>query len=199
MKPSPYFFGYGSLVNTATHDYLDPQPARLSGWQRSWCHTALRDVAFLTVVPAPQAQIDGLIAAVPGADWHALDQREFAYARLPANQSIRHPLASQPEMQPETQPGMQPEISFYAVPQETQNQGSPRHPILLSYLDVVVQGYLQVFGEAGVSDFFATTTGWEAPVLNDRSAPRYPRHQALAPAESKLVDHHLARLGARLI
>ncbi len=187
MKPPPYFFGYGSLVNTATHDYLDPQPARLSGWQRSWCHTALRDVAFLTVVPAEQAQIDGLIAAVPEADWHALDQREFAYDRLPAKEAIRHPLASQPE------------ISLYAVPQDARTAGSQYHPILLSYLDVVVQGYLQVFGEAGVSDFFATTTGWQAPILNDRSAPRYPRHQTLAPAESQLVDHHLASLGAQFI
>lgn len=191
MKPPPHFFGYGSLVNTATHDYLDPQPARLSGWQRSWCHTALRDVAFLTVVPAPDAQIDGLIAAVPGADWQALDQREFAYARLPAKDTIRHNLASESEMQPE--------ISFYAVPQDAQTAGSQRHPILLSYLDVVVQGYLQVFGEAGVSDFFATTAGWEAPILNDRSAPLYPRHQSLTPVESQLVDHHLASLGALLI
>lgn len=183
----PYFFGYGSLVNTATHDYLDAQPARLRGWQRRWCHTALRDVAFLTVEPAPEVQIDGLIAAVPDGDWEALDKREFAYDRLPADHQIRHAL-----------PGC-PEISLYAVPAEAQNQVSQCHPILLSYLDVVVQGHLQVFGEAGVEDFFASTKGWQAPILNDRQDPRYPRHQQLSRTESQLVDHHLRQLSVEIM
>ncbi|MEO1425117.1 MAG: gamma-glutamylcyclotransferase family protein, partial [Pseudomonadota bacterium] len=64
----PYFFGYGSLVNRATHAHDDAHPATLRGWRRMWRHTALRPVAFLTVVPAPGSRIDGLIAAVPGAD-----------------------------------------------------------------------------------------------------------------------------------
>ena len=38
----------------------------------------------------------------------------------------------------------------------------PKTPILLSYLDVVVQGYLAEFGEAGVARFFASTDGWGA-------------------------------------
>ncbi|OIQ45805.1 MAG: gamma-glutamylcyclotransferase [Roseobacter sp. MedPE-SW] len=183
----PYFFGYGSLVNTATHDYVDAQPAQLMGWQRRWCHTALRDVAFLTVEPAPQVQIDGLIAAVPDADWDALDKREFAYDRLAADHQIRHTL-----------PG-RPEISLYAVPTEAQNQGSQSHPILLSYLDVVVQGHLRVFGEQGVVDFFASTKGWQALILNDRLDPRYPRHQQLSPTERQLVDHHLNQLNAEIL
>ncbi len=187
MMPHPYFFGYGSLVNTATHDYLDPQPARLSGWQRSWCHTALRDEAFLSVVPAPQVQIDGLIAAVPNADWQALDEREFAYDRLPGNGLISHDLSRSPE------------ISFYSVPPHSQSQDDTRHPILLSYLDVVVQGHLQIFGAAGVDDFFSTTLGWDAPILNDRTAPKYPRHQQLSASETALVDRYLADLGSKII
>lgn len=181
---TPYFFGYGSLVNTATHDYLEPLPARLRGWQRCWCHTALRDVAFLTVRPAPEVTIEGLTAAVPKADWEALDAREFAYERIAASSAVEHVLSGQPE------------ISVYAVPAAQQNLGSQRHPILLSYLDVVVQGYFQVFGEAGVEMFFTTTTGWDAPTLKDRSTPRYPRHQSLTRQETQLVDHHLSLVGA---
>lgn len=183
----PYFFGYGSLVNTATHDYMDAQPAQLHGWRRRWCHTALRDVAFLSVEPAPGAQIDGLIAAVPGADWQALDEREFAYDRLPAKNQVRHALPEHTE------------VSFYAVPSKAQNQGSRHHPILLSYLDVVVQGHLQVFGEGGVADFFASTRGWEAPILNDRKEPRYPRHQLLSASETQLVDDHLHQVSAQIL
>lgn len=43
------------------------------------------------------------------------------------------------------------------------------HLILLSYLDVVVQEYLRVFGIDGLSHFFDTTDGWDTPVLNDRA------------------------------
>jgi hypothetical protein len=35
-------------------------------------------------------------------------------------------------------------------------------------------------------------------VLNDRAAPRYPRHKVLSAAETALVDDHLARLSARV-
>lgn len=184
-QTAPYFFGYGSLVNTATHDYSDPRPARLSGWRRTWAHTDLRDVAFLTAKPAPGDTIDGLIAAVPGADWAALDEREYAYDRVLASQAVGHDL-----------PGA-PEISVYAVPAERQAPGSHHHPILLSYLDVVLQGYLQVFGREGVTDFVATTDGWDAPILDDRDAPRYPRHQPTTAQERSLFDDLIATTGAR--
>ena len=181
----PYFFGYGSLVNATTHDFADPRPARLTGWRRAWRHTDLRPVAFLTAIPAPGHEIAGVIAQVPHADWEALDQREWAYDRIPASAEITHALTTDPE------------ISVYAVPEDRQNDGSETHPVLLSYLDVVVQGYLRVFGEQGVQHFFDTTDGWEAPFLDDRAEPRYPRHRQLSHAETALVDAHLDRLGVR--
>ncbi|KIC15584.1 gamma-glutamylcyclotransferase family protein [Leisingera sp. ANG-Vp] len=184
---APYFFGYGSLVNTATHTYGDARPARLQGWRRAWVHTGLREVAFLSAVPCKDSAIDGLIAEVPEADWAALDEREFAYDRLPASEQVQHDVAGAPE------------ISVYAVALEKQNGVTDQHPVLLSYLDVVLQGYLQVFGEAGVKDFIATTDGWEAPLLNDRAAPRYPRHQRLSRAERSLFDSLIADTGARVL
>ncbi|MEY8841633.1 gamma-glutamylcyclotransferase family protein, partial [Cribrihabitans sp. XS_ASV171] len=101
----PYFFGYGSLVNTTTHDFPDPRPATLSGWKRAWRHTDLRPVAFLTAVPDPKARIEGMIAHVPDNDWAALDEREWAYDRVPVTASVTHPV---------THPV---EIAVYAVPE----------------------------------------------------------------------------------
>ena len=66
----------------------------------------------------------------------------------------------------------------------------------MSYLDVVVQGYLRTFGPDGALRFFETTDGWGSPILNDRAAPRYPRHQQLDPDETHFVDTQLARLSA---
>jgi hypothetical protein len=185
MTLTPYFFGYGSLVNRQTHIYPDAHPAKLKGWRRAWVRTELRDLVFLSVVEDADAQIDGLIAAVPNADWAALDERETGYARLSSGNAVSHPLSARTE------------IAHYAVPPEETGVAGD-HKILLSYLDVVVQGFLHEFGEDGVQGFFDTTSGWETPVLNDRAAPQYPRHQVLSTVETALVDHHLARLSAQV-
>jgi len=178
-----YFFGYGSLVNRATHGFAGARPARLAGWRRVWRHTTLRPVAYLTVVPDPGAEIDGLIAPVPGDDWPALDAREAAYIRAPAAPQVRHDL-------PHT-----PEIAVYTIPEGHHGTPSETYPVLLSYLETVVQGYLHEFGASGVTRFFDTTEGWDAPVLDDRAAPRYPRHQPPDAQARALVEIHLARMG----
>ena len=182
----PYFFGYGSLVNRATHEYADAHPARIGGWRRAWRHVVGRKVAFLTAVPDPTSEIEGLIAHVPGGDWEALDMREHAYARVLAD-GVDHGVTGSPE------------VHIYHALFDMHEPANEMRPVLLSYLDVVVQGYLREFGEAGVTRFFDTTDGWDAPVLNDRIEPRYPRHQRLGAEEVALTDHCLARVGARVV
>ncbi|WP_308442970.1 MULTISPECIES: gamma-glutamylcyclotransferase family protein [Jannaschia] len=169
-----HFFGYGSLVNLSTHAYPGARVATVTGWGRAWRHTMGHDIAFLTAVRRPNAAIDGIVADVPGRDWAALDARETGYLReaLPEGPAIYH------------------------IPEGHHPAPEQPRPILLSYLDVVVQGYLQQFGEAGVSRFFETTEGWDAPIQDDRAAPLYPRAQVLSRDETALVDTWLGRLGA---
>ncbi|MFN3973115.1 MAG: gamma-glutamylcyclotransferase family protein [Gemmobacter sp.] len=178
------FFGYGSLVNRATHDYPGAQAARLLGWRRVWVHVATRPVAFLSVRPVPGAAILGLVAEVPGGDWAALDLREAAYARHGVTVEVA---------------GAALPAQIYAVPAAAGRAPVAAHPVLLSYLDAVVQGFGRAFGAEGVQDFFATTEGWDAPVLDDRASPRYPRAQDLTRAERAAVDAGLASVGARVI
>ena len=178
----PFFFGYGSLVNRSTHGYSDAHPARIAGWRRAWRHVRGRKVAFLTAVPDPESAVDGLIAHVPGGDWAALDMREHAYARVLAS-GVEHSVTGSPE------------IHIYHAPSDMHEPADMMRPVLLSYLDVVVQGYLREFGEDGVRRFFNTTDGWDAPMKDDRAEPLYPRHQRLTGHERDLVDTHLARLG----
>lgn len=174
----PAFFGYGSLVNLATHDYGDPRPAVLLGWRRVWRRTNLRKAAYLSVKPCAETVLHGVIAQVPGANWVALDQREAAYQRHDVSKNIRHvgPAA--------------PTAVYQVKPEHVADTND--HPILLSYIDVVVQGYLHMHGRDGVAHFFETTDGWETPILNDRADPIYPRHQTLSAQERSLVDSHLA-------
>ena len=174
------FFGYGSLVNHATHGYDNARPALLQGWRRVWVHTALRPVAYLSVEPA-DGTIAGLVAEVPGGDWTALDARERAYDRHPVTVHL-HACGSPADAR------------VYAVPRAHAAPPDTRHPVLLSYIDTVVQGFLQVFGREGAEDFFTTTAGWGGPILDDRAAPRYPRATIPTKAERAVVDAHLTRL-----
>lgn len=181
-----YFVGYGSLVNRMTHAHAEVYPARLRGWRRMWRKTSRREAAYLTVVPEADSEIDALVAAVAPQDWPALDEREAAYSKHPA----RHQLdVSLPE---------EAHVVVYAIEEGHHHPPDPASPVLLSYIDVVVQGYLHVFGETGVMDFFDTTGGWEAPIINDRATPVYARHQNLSKAETALVDDMLARVGAQM-
>ena len=90
------------------------------------------------------------------------------------------------------------DISIYAIPPEHAAAPDKDHPILLSYVDAVLQGYLREFGEAGAERFCATTEGWNTPVLNDRAAPVYPRAQRLTMVEQTFVDDMLLTLRAKV-
>lgn len=173
------FFGYGSLVNLATHDYPDPTGATLTGWRRVWRHALARPVAFLSVEPCAHTTLHGITAQVPRGDWAALDLREHAYLRRDVSAQFHTPTAV-----------------FEANPSHTAPP-STGHPILLSYLDVVVAGFATLMGDdpnsGGAAHFFATTTGW-GPVLDDRAAPLYPRAQPLHPDTRATVDAALTTL-----
>ncbi|SFS21654.1 gamma-glutamylcyclotransferase family protein [Yoonia litorea] len=173
----PSFFGYGSLVNLATHSYADPRTATLRGWRRVWRGTALREVSYLSVIPDGATTLKGVIAGVPNDDWAALDQREAAYARHDVSHLVDH---------------IGQTAVYQVKPEHVSSAGT--HPILLSYVDVVAQGYLRLYGEDGVGHFFDTTDGWGVPLLNDRADPIYPRHQALTSYETDLVTAHLERI-----
>ena len=172
------FFGYGSLVNLRTHDYHQPRTATLRGWRRVWKGTQLREVAYLSVERDEASTLHGVLAEVPNGDWAALDAREAAYDRHDVT-----PMVGSEESLGKT-------VVYQVSPSHVAPDGD--HPILLSYVDVVVQGYLQLFGPSGVAHFFETTQGWHLPILDDRADPIYPRHQRLAPEERALVDRHLA-------
>ncbi|SPF77960.1 gamma-glutamylcyclotransferase family protein [Pseudoprimorskyibacter insulae] len=185
--PEHYFFGYGSLVNRRTHDFTRSAVATAKGWRRAWRYTPDRQVAFLTAIPDADCTISGLIAHVPHNDWAALDVREAAYDRVPATHVVDHGADGVDD------------IAIYAIHPDRMRLPDGQHPVLLSYIDVVVQGYLAEFGASGAEAFFATTTGWEAPILNDRANPRYPRAQRLHESEQGVVDDALRKLGCTVM
>ncbi|QYK41259.1 MAG: gamma-glutamylcyclotransferase [Paracoccaceae bacterium] len=176
-------FCFASLVNRTTHGMTRMEPAQLIGWRRVWVHTVARRVAYLTMRPAEGVTL-GLLAEVPDGDWAALDLRQLAYDRV----TVTADTAAGPVA-----------CHLYVVPEAGVSAPAAAHPILLSYVDCIVQGYMQAFGAEGVARFFAETDGWDAQVLNDRAEPRYRRARVLTAQERAAVDEGLAGTAARII
>ncbi len=180
------FFGYGSLVNLATHDYVNPRKTTVHGWRRQWVYSLKRDVSFLSVSQDPQCSIQGLVADVTHIGWDALDLREVGYNRLALPDTAL------------SETGFSG-VQIYKADPAHVDPTALEKPILLSYIDCVVQGFLEHFGKDGVAAFFETTAGWERSIKNDRTAPIYPRAQILTDAQTKMVDKHLLNLPVTIV
>lgn len=190
-------FGYGSLVNRATRPAGEWScSARLSGWQRVWSHRVARfgdldGCSSLNIRrhatrrtawnrsdsgAAPgngdHAGIDGVVALVEAADLPALDAREAGYDRLmlPVSDFVL------------AEPIDASAIAVYVSQRTHDHPANDCFPLLQTYIDCVMAGFEDRFGEAGLLHFLATTDGWQSPVVNDRQAPRYARAVEL-PAE----------------
>jgi len=180
------YFGYGSLVNLGSlrTPYISAHRATLTGWKRSWLSrprvegsfAAEDGLAFLSVVAAPDVQIDGVLIIDHASSLPALDQREVMYTRTVINATALqfHDEAPQADSQ------------FLYVAE--QPSATPQSHILRSYLDVVMQGYLHHFGEEGLHRFMETTLNFDIPVKEDRDEPLYPRATTLSDKEISLFS-----------
>lgn len=168
-------FGYGSLVNRLTlPPHVSAEPVSLTGWRRAWRATSVAHaggVCALSVVPGEDT-IEGLLVTFEDEVRPVIDAREYRYDPLSVEALGEGAL-------------------IFRASADVDRFGDAESPVHLSYVDVVVQGFLTEFGEAGVERFFATTDGWHVPILDDRAAPRYPRAQQLTQNERSLCDRML--------
>ncbi|MEO1745215.1 MAG: gamma-glutamylcyclotransferase family protein [Pseudomonadota bacterium] len=184
------YFGYGSLVNPATHrtPVLGYSVARLWNWQRAWVPRPQADkalpIALLSSSPASTgAWLDGLLVFDSAQSLASLDAREAGYRRL----SVVHD-----QLDSETQlPANCPVYVYEAVPHASD---ATRGAILQSYLDAVLQGYAHMHSAASVERFIVSTLNFDTPVLRDRDAPLYPRAVSLTAREQALIDDATAQL-----
>jgi hypothetical protein len=188
------YFGYGSLVNRATlrTEILAAYPARLSGYRRVWCGRPAHAPRFGGIGPAvltaercEGAAIDGLLVVDRLENLPAVDERENLYRRnvvAPTDLSFT---------------GDAPELGcplFVYERDYEPEKGVAASPILRSYLDAVMQGFLGVFGAGGLRRFVAETDGFALPIHEDRDAPVYPRSITLAEGEAELFAEVLGSL-----
>ena len=167
-------FGFGSLVNPATHEFEIEEALTLPDSVREWVTAPMHDQAFLSLADADGHAVAGVIMRVPPSHHDSLDAREAGYSRHDLSDGV---------------------ITYRARPEPRDTA----KPILMSYLDVVIQGFLEQLGEDAAQGFFTSTRNWDHPVLNDRENPRYPRFQTMSDGQADFVDQGLAAVGARIV
>lgn len=185
------YFGYGSLANPATlrTDVAASVPARLAGWRRVFRDRPARAPKFGGIGPAVltaeadcNAAIDGMLVIDRLENLPAVDQRENLYRRVTVAADA---LAFAGERPPLALP-----LYVYERDYEPEATGNPS-PILRSYLDAVMQGFLHGFGEEGLCRFVAETAGLGRPIVEDRDEPVYPRAVWLTGDEAALFSRVL--------
>lgn len=177
---TPYYFGFGSLVNEQTlPEGTQWQRATLKGWRRSWRHPIEGEQhwAAMDVLPDANSSIDGLLVVGGGEIDEYLLQRESGYQAQELEHG--HFELAQPLM-------------AHAAPCLWTSK-SPRHQhegfwLMQSYVDVVMTGYLRHFGEDGLERFVASTDNWHLPAFDDRNDPRYPRWVELSARERDIIS-----------
>ncbi len=174
------YFGYGSLVNRATHrtSIVAAFPGRLRGWRRAWRPRPDMPgfpAALLTVRPVPDGIVDGLLVFDLVDNLAAVDAREARYRRveLRANQ-----------IEALLPPVRCPFYVYEADEALPPHREPPR--ILRSYLDAVMQGFFTEHGLEGLRRFLDETDGFDTPIHEDRDAPIYPRWVKLSQQERDL-------------
>lgn len=181
-------FGYGSLVlddNRALQlgGHVAAMPVVAQGVERVWGFVSPDyGLTALTLRWNPQASCVGVLFPISAEGLAQMDVREQGYHRVELPRETLRPFDSDQPLPTGT-------VYTYVA----QELGVPNEacPIVQSDLDVMLTGCLEEQGDTFARAFLRTTSGWEAPWLDDRAKPRYPyRPDTLWPAEE--IDRLLA-------
>lgn len=176
------YFGYGSLVNPdARSRSAVAIPAVARGWIRQWRHCSDEGVKMcaLTVERRTGVTIAGVLLIEDEGAVAIVDEREYDYHRQ-----------STP-IQPATSPAIQIPLDPFLYVANNPRWGDQECPILRTYVDCVLSGYIRTFGYDGAVEFAHTTEGWDCPIYDDRRAPLYPRAVTLSSSEREAIEEIL--------
>eukprot|EP00966_Prymnesium_polylepis_P046894 1086673-Prymnesium_polylepis.2 len=202
MGPS-YIFFYGSCISSESRARTGLTgaclPCSVRGFERTWSASVSMaaeniqvnpDIAGVTAVSVQEREdvtANGVCVRVEASELPAFDIREAGYTR---RRLSRDAIVVSDSIDSASLPS-DAEYWIYVHPA---GQPSPTHPVLQSYLDVMLAGCSE-YGKAFAEEFCATTRGWgtvTGSFLDDRSHPGYVRASADATARAEQWDRMLA-------
>jgi hypothetical protein len=185
--PTNFIVGFGSLINTGSRNSTASAciaiPVRVSasfGYIRSWNERREGFTALGLRKAKPGESgvtINAVLYPAEGPDGSQFDKREEGYVKVEVPMSQIEAMGWQ--RLPETGhfwiyvPVRSLAQGGQGVPGEGLPEPDVEHPLLQSYIDVVVEGGLE-YGEEFAREIVETTDGWSRFWLNDREFARRP-------------------------
>lgn len=197
-----YTLGYGSLMETESKqrtvtDAGPSLPVRVRGFRRGWIDPGTDpgpQPVYLGVRPDPDASMNAVIYRLGDpTDLARTDRREYVYCRAPV------PPAHLEMLGGHARPNGQ--VWIYVTPDSHLGAATADTPIVQSYVDIFVNGCLELQDRHGLDGFarecIDSTAGWTAHWVNDRIYPRRPFiHRANAVRIDRLLQEALPDLFA---
>lgn len=179
--PAKYILGYGSLIQGESRRRTTPSafaaaPVFARGISRGWYfqeETAGLSPTYLGAVDDKKATLNGVIYPVTDVEYAAIAAREAGYLPTRIDRAALTMLDGSPAV---------PDGEFwYFASKTTATTASAVHPIVQSYVDICVDGCLEIEAlyplakKAGFAEqFVRTCTDWKLPWINDRLYPWRP-------------------------
>ncbi|TCS40763.1 gamma-glutamylcyclotransferase family protein [Reinekea marinisedimentorum] len=164
-----YIFGYGSLIcadsRSRTGVSSRANPIEVQGIARHWSlNSPTGDCTVVSAHLDANAVCNGVYFSVDELNLALFDEREAGYQRVIVDWKNVIPLSDQP---------LPKEGVLWAYVGLQTSQPSLDKPILQSYLDVIMNGCLDIHPH--FAQRFTELTGQWQYLLNDRERPLYPR------------------------
>jgi len=192
-------WGHRALINAHTRSEQTPGNDAIHAANHSgWTVLSVEHRGYKADLPGKSVgAVEGMIVTVDRTELPALDAREKGYKRLELARSdfefmdtgdieSGHSSSTLADAVAET-------IYMYVSEEKNAAYACAEFPLLQSYVDCVMAGFESEFGSAGLQRFIDTTLGWSAPMLEDRSDPRYVRSVSLCAQQARRYDNLLAK------
>eukprot|EP00978_Attheya_sp_CCMP212_P029809 scaffold107192_cov61-Attheya_sp.AAC.1 len=160
-----------------------------AGYERGWNFRSNTGFTALGIVkqqhPSSTSSINGVLFQVPHTLMGGFDVREVGYDRVridPKDLELLSPenyntstIPNPNEIYQQFKDGWEKKSMWVYVPQEKMcAEADENHPLLQSYVDVVMQGCLEWGGEEMAQELVRSTTQWSRYFLNDTPSSRRP-------------------------
>lgn len=166
-----YIFGYWSIINKAnselTTEVWDTIPVIVEWLERHWNITSTQWYTVLWIKRSVWNKVNGVLIELKW-DIKDFDERETKYTRIKLESRNIHTI--------DTSISKPTDDIFAYIPNE-ENYINWEHPILQSYIDVVLSWCINISDEFAY-DFIKSTQGWWE-IKNDRDDPEYVRSMNL--------------------
>ena len=192
-----FIIGYGSLMEEGSRTRTNPnakiaKPIMVKGFERIWGHNGGNyKITFLTLVKKENSVINAVYYRVSLNSLKKFDRRESSYCRIKVShddlifydKKIKNNNSS---------------FWIYAANPKRLKNPTEEHPIVQSYVDIFMNGCLQIQKKYKIKDFanacIKTTKGWSPYWVNDRIYSRRPFQVSNAykidQLLSKYFDHY---------